>query len=79
MHIYSERETYTETAPGMHPFVKLDKNLQVAIRVSRGTSKWNNWPSRYDLNSKILRPITLSLRMYFCGTVGGVPKERESG
>ena len=65
--------TYTETAPGMQPLVKLDRNLQVAMRVSRGTSKWNSCPSRYDLNSKIFRPITVSDRMYFCGTVGGEP------
>ena len=65
--------SYTETAPGIHPCVKFDKNLQVAMRVSSGTSKRNSWPSRYDLNSKIFRPITVSLRTYFCGTVGGAP------
>ena len=69
--------TYTDTAPGMQPFVKLDKNLQVAIRVSSGTSKWKSCPSRYDLNSKILRPITVSVRMYFCGTVGGEAVKKE--
>ena len=41
-----QKLTYTDTEPGMHPLVKLDRNLHVAILVSSGTSKWNSCPSR---------------------------------